>query len=92
MVPVKSMIEKVKSAVRGIMFEVAKLLDELSNGFIKPNHVTFLSLAGHVFILLAITQEQFVEAAVMLIGFGLLDRIDICIDREGVISLQSLKL
>jgi phosphatidylglycerophosphate synthase len=72
----KSVIEKVKTVVRGIMYELAKLLDYITNGFIRAWHVTLISLVGHIFVMLAITEGLFVDAAILLIGFGLMDALD----------------
>ena len=89
----KEVIEKVKSAVRGVMYELAKLLDMLTNGFIRPWHVTLVSLLGHVIVLLALTEGLFMEAAVLLAGFGLLDALDGAIARyQGSESPQGMLL
>jgi CDP-diacylglycerol--glycerol-3-phosphate 3-phosphatidyltransferase len=72
----KLFIDKIKTFVRGVMFELAKILDQLTNGMIRPNHVTIISLLGHVILMLALIQGRFPEAAILLLGFGLLDSLD----------------
>ena len=93
MLPVKTLIEKVKSVVRGIMYEVAKLLDLLTNGFIRAWHITLLSLLGHGVILLALVEADFINAAILLIGFGLMDALDALLARyQGTESLIGMLL
>ena len=58
------------------MYEIAKILDMLTGGFIRANHITAISLAGHILLLLAIIEGKFDAAAIFLIGFGLMDALD----------------
>lgn len=89
----KAQIEKIKQAIRGMMFELAKLLDMLTNGFIRAWHVTALSLVGHVFVLLAFTEGLLVDGAILLAGFALLDALDGAIARyQGTESTAGMLL
>lgn len=72
----KQFIDKIKAVVRGMMFELAKLLDTLTGGLIRASYISFISLAGHIVILLAITEARFTNAAILLLGFGLMDALD----------------
>jgi len=63
------------------MDEVAKLLDTISNGFIEAWHVTLVSLLGHVVVLLALIDARLENAALLLLGFALLDALDGAIAR-----------
>lgn len=93
MVSVKDLIEKIKSTIRGIMYEVAKLLDALTGGFIRPWHVTLLSLAGHILIMLALAEGLFGNSAILLIGFGLMDALDGAVAKfQGRASLNGMLL
>lgn len=58
------------------MFEVAKLLDMISNGFIEAWHVTLVSFVGHIVVLLALVDGRLGNAALLITGFGLLDALD----------------
>lgn len=69
-------IETIRNAVRGMMNEIAKSLDEMSHGRIKPDHITYTSLLGHILVVAAILVNRFDSAALFLIAFGLLDSLD----------------
>lgn len=58
------------------MREVASLLDMITNGQIRPNHVTVISLLGHLIVALAIINNRLDQAALLLVVFGLLDTVD----------------
>lgn len=89
----KARIEKIKAAVRGIMFELAKLLDSITGGYVRAWHITLLSFAGHIFVLLALSQGMLVNAAILLIGFGILDALDGAIAKyQGTSSLTGMLL
>ncbi len=93
MVSVKDVLNKIKSVVRGMMDEVAKLLDSISNGFIEPWHITLVSLVGHVVILFALAEGMFTEAALLIAGFGLMDALDGAVARfQGTASLSGMLL
>ena len=72
----KDIIDKIKSVVRGMMDEVAKLLDFISNGFIEAWHITILSVIGHVVAMLALVDGRLGNAALLIAGFALLDALD----------------
>ncbi len=93
MVSVKDILDKIKSTIRGMMDEVAKLLDFVSNGFIEAWHISMLSLLGHVVILFALTEDMLIEAGILLIGFGLLDALDGAVARhQGTTGFKGMLL
>lgn len=69
-------MDQVRTTIRGVIKEIAVLVDAISEGRIRPNHITILSLLGHVVIALAIYDARFTEAALMLVAFGLMDTLD----------------
>lgn len=69
-------LDTVRTTIRGIIKELAILIDGVSNGLIRPNHVTTFSILGHVVIMLAIYEHRFTEAALLLVVFGLMDTLD----------------
>lgn len=71
-----ALIDVVTSAVRGVMFALAKVLDKLSGGKLSPNMVTIFGLLMHAPIALLIADEQNALAALLLVIFGLFDALD----------------
>lgn len=69
-------IESVRQLVRKIMRQIARLLNSLSGGKIKPNTVTIVGLVAHIPIALLIATDNFIIAAVLLVIFGLFDTLD----------------
>ncbi len=63
-------------AVRRFMLWPARAINRLSGGRIKPNHVTLVSLLGHLLVVWALWQSRPVFAAVLLAFFGLMDSLD----------------
>jgi phosphatidylglycerophosphate synthase len=72
----ETFLAKIRKPLKGLMAEAASLINEASGGRIKPNHITIISLLGHIFVVLAITNNQLEQAALILIVFGLLDAVD----------------
>lgn len=70
------MIEEISQAVKKWIAKLAKPINDLSGGRIKPNHITALSLLGHILIAALIVSESWNLAALMLIIFGLMDSLD----------------
>jgi archaetidylinositol phosphate synthase len=73
---VNSLIDQIRKPIKGVMGEVAGLINEASGGRIKPNHITVVSLLGHILVVVAIINNQLSQAALLLIVFGLLDVTD----------------
>jgi hypothetical protein len=71
MLPVKPLVEKIESTRRGMLFEIVKLIDQISNGFVRAWHFWFLAIVGFVGLMLAISSGLFIEAAVLFMGFSL---------------------
>lgn len=71
-----TLIDLVTNAVRGFMFDLAKLLNKMSGGAITPNGITWFGFAMHIPIALFIGQDKHVLAAVLLVVFGLFDALD----------------
>ena len=69
-------LDTIRNTIRGIIRELAILLDSVTGGLIRPNHVTTFSVIGHVVIMLAIVESRFIEAGLLLIVFGLMDTLD----------------
>jgi len=73
---VEKIIDRIRTFVKGIMREIASLLNELTVGKVKPYQITILSVLLHGLIVLAIYNDQLFQAGIMLIAFGLMDAID----------------
>ncbi len=69
-------MDKIHEFVRAQMRKLAKALNKLSDGKLTPNHITLISLAGHLLVAAAILSGNYVLAAFLLVGFGLLDALD----------------
>ena len=67
--------------VRSLMVKLAVVLDRITKGHLKPNHITLISLLGHVLFFLLLV-PLFVSApsprvaALVLVLFGLMDALD----------------
>lgn len=62
--------------IRLKMLIVAGGLNKLSKGKIKPNHITLLSLIGHIPVSLALVANEPIIAAILLAFFASLDSLD----------------
>lgn len=58
------------------MGRVAKIVNHLTGGRLKPNTVTIVGLLAHVPIAWLIAERQFILGALLLIVFGLFDTLD----------------
>ena len=70
------MKDKIVARVRQKMLVVAKYLDEISQGKIKPNHITLISLLGHIPVAIAIITGEPILGAALLAVFAGLDSLD----------------
>ncbi len=75
-------IKIVVDAVRSFMTQLAKVLNKVSNGAIKPVHITILSFLGHIPAAWALYSNRAVLAAVLIAVFGLMDALDGALARE----------
>jgi CDP-diacylglycerol--glycerol-3-phosphate 3-phosphatidyltransferase len=55
---------------------VAKILNKLSGGYIRPSHITTLSLLGHGLVVWALVSDHPIKAAAGILVFGLMDSLD----------------
>lgn len=62
--------------MRAVMRKIAKILNSLTRGQLKPDHVTMLSLLGHFLIFWMIIGDHTLRAGVLLVVFGLMDALD----------------
>jgi len=65
-----------KKFVRTVMFHIAGFIDYWTKGKVKPNHITVLSLLGHIPVAWALVTCRPVLAAILLAFFSLLDALD----------------
>lgn len=75
-------IHTIRDTIRNIMSEIARFINEMSGGRVHPNHITYLSLAGHVLIAATIIYGRWESAALFLVAFGLMDALDGALARE----------
>lgn len=66
----------IKKFVRAGMFHLAGFIDYWTKGSVKPNHITLLSLLGHIPVAWALVTCRPVLAAILLAFFSLLDALD----------------
>lgn len=69
-------MNEIKKFVRLGMFHIAGFIDYWSKGRVKPNHITVLSLTGHIPVAWAIATNRPVLGAGLLAFFSLLDALD----------------
>jgi CDP-diacylglycerol--glycerol-3-phosphate 3-phosphatidyltransferase len=65
-----------RKSVKLLMRRVAAILHKTSGGRIHPNHVTLMSLLGHVGVAVLIATRHPIWAGGLLIVFGLMDAVD----------------
>lgn len=83
--PLNDFLDAVRNTVRRGMSSLATQLNRMSNGHIKPNHITLIGLLAHVPIAWLIAQGYFDYAALLLVIFGLFDALDGALARvQGV--------
>lgn len=71
-----SVLNKVSSTVRGWMGIPALILHWASRGRIKPDHITLVSLLGHIPVVWALWNSRPLLAAALLAFFGIMDSLD----------------
>ncbi len=71
------------------MTNLAKWLDDFTNGKISPNQITIASLVLHIPIFFAIVAQQYTLAAVMLVLFASLDALDGALARVQKVESRS---
>jgi phosphatidylglycerophosphate synthase len=74
--------ELITNSVRVLMSHVARGLNRVSRGKLKPSHVTTLSLLGHLPAAWALWMCRPVLAAIFIVVFGLMDALDGALARE----------
>jgi CDP-diacylglycerol--glycerol-3-phosphate 3-phosphatidyltransferase len=75
-VMIAALLDWCKARVRRVMRGVARVLNKLTGGRIRPNTVTLVGLAMHVPIAVLIATRHPLWAAGLLVIFGLLDTLD----------------
>lgn len=74
------MTNRLTNSVRSLMIYPARFVNYLSRGHIKPDHITAISLLGHLAVFWALAWNAPVSsprlAALFLIVFGLMDSLD----------------
>lgn len=71
-----SLLNTLSKTVRSWMLIPARGIDRLSRGRVKPDHITLVSLLGHLFVVWALWNSRPILAALLLIFFGLMDSLD----------------
>ena len=74
--------ESLTNAVRMLMVHVARFLNRITRGKLRPAHITILSLLGHVPVAYFLWEGRPIRAAVCLAFFGLMDALDGALARE----------
>ena len=74
--------ERIGTSVRIFMVHVARFLNKLTGGRLKPSHVTLISLLGHFPAAWALWVDRPVLAALLIGIFGLMDALDGALARE----------
>ena len=70
------MKDRVVQIVRDIMYRFAVFLNRITNGKIKPSHITLISLLGHIPVAWALVTCRPVLGAVLLAIFSIMDALD----------------
>lgn len=76
------MKDSLAALVRRSMAHLARYLNSISRGKIKPAHITTISLLGHIPVAWALVTCQPILAAVLLAFFSLFDALDGALARE----------
>lgn len=69
-------MDTLRKAVRAVVRLIAKVINSLTRGQLKPDYVTMLSLLGHFLIFWMIIGDHTLRAGGLLIVFGLMDALD----------------
>lgn len=70
------LISGISARVRSWMVIPARAINKLSRGKITPNHITLVSLLGHLSVVWALSELRPILAAALLAFFGLMDSLD----------------
>jgi len=70
------LLEALRNVVRGMIYPIVKLLNNVTGGRLNPNAVTLFGFAMHLPITLLIAKGYFIYAAIALAFFGLFDTLD----------------
>ncbi len=76
MQPINHILDLTRNNIKRFMTVLAKDLNTVSKGRIKPSHVTLFGLGMHVLIAWLIAMGYHILAALLLVIFGLFDAID----------------
>lgn len=74
--------ETLSNGVRILMTRLARGLNDITGGLIRPAHITMLSLLGHVPVVWALWTNRPFLAAWFIVVFGLMDALDGALARE----------
>ncbi len=74
--------ERIVHGVRIAMIRVARGLNRVSRGHIRPSHITLLSLLGHIPAVWALWTVRPYLASLLIAVFGLMDALDGALARE----------
>lgn len=84
-------LNTIAKTVRSWMLIPAKTINSLSRGRVTPNHITLVSLLGHVLVLWALYVNKPVMAAAFLAFFGIMDALDGALSRvQNSSSVQGM--
>lgn len=84
-------MKKITHLVRTFMMHLAGFIDYWTRGFIRPAHITALSLAGHIPVAWALIVNRPVLAAGLLAFFGIMDALDGAMARvQGRVSKSGM--
>lgn len=71
-----TLLNSVTKLVRSIILSIAKAINKVSSGRVKPNFITTIGLIAHIPIAILISKGYFGYAGVGVIIFGLFDTLD----------------
>ena len=88
-----NVIEVIRTHVRGVIDEIARILNRATKGRITPDMITWTGFLAHFVIGYYIVTGQLVYAAFLLVIFGLFDALDGSLARlQGVASSRGMFL
>lgn len=76
MVSMDTALNAIARFVRSCMRWPAVAIDKISGGHIKPNHITLISVLGHIGVFWALYTYRPILGGLLLIFFGLMDTLD----------------
>lgn len=71
-----TLLNAIAKTVRSWMLVPARAIHFVSGGKVKPDHITLISLLGHLTVVWALWNSRPIVAALLLIFFGLMDSLD----------------